>query len=198
MVARKGAQVLTVSAQASMANGRLVDALCSPVGGIAGHGPVHRTRDGPHLEWGPSLRAMASGSKAITPRGSVRAGRLSRYGAGPHDEQGLRKRLRGTARSGPRNRGVRGKRQEPEPLIALPSVLNSVAAELPRKPTDAMQTTAISATRRAYSTRLAPRCFGVRADRCCEDVPPTRMSAVWTIQTMPDTGLPPQRGEDPP
>src|ERR1700687_6054489 len=91
-----------------MANGRLVDALCSPVGGIAGHGPVHRTRDGPHLEWGPSLRTMASGSKAITPRGSVRAGRLSRYGAGPTMSKGYVNVCAGPREAAPGTAGYAG------------------------------------------------------------------------------------------
>ena len=46
----------------------------------------------------------------------------------------------------------------------LPALYNlMVDAELPRRLTAAMQTTAIRATRRAYSTKLAPRWFATVA-----------------------------------
>src|SRR5438270_2914380 len=46
---------------------------------------------------------------------------------------------------------------ETQLLMPEPTVLNWLEAELPRKAIATMQMTAMRATRRAYSTRLAPR-----------------------------------------
>lgn len=48
-------------------------------------------------------------------------------------------------------------------MIELPMVLKLSAASLPRKVTAPIQTTAINATKRAYSTNEAPRSDEIRA-----------------------------------